>query len=114
MLVPKLCVFMHYKILNKGYTIPINGISGYRHIICRLAQVKEKLQLVSHDQLFSLQLLAEELKKIFCKTRWKHEILCIVATHDKKLQLRASDNNYFTFGSTEKVRHGQLPLLEVL
>lgn len=47
-------VFMLYKIINKGCTIPINGISGYHHVICRLAQVKEKLQLISQYQLIPL------------------------------------------------------------
>lgn len=36
---------------TKGCALPIYGITGYHHVICRLAQVKEKLQLISQYQL---------------------------------------------------------------
>lgn len=108
---------MLYEIVNKGCTIPVNGLSGHRHVICRLAQVEEKLQLISQYQIVPLQLLTELLEIISCKTRpKKYELLLHVSqTHDIKLQLGASDKvSHFTFGSSHKVSHSQLPLLEVL
>lgn len=67
---------MLYEIVNKGCTIPVNGLSGHRHVICRLAQVEEKLQLISQYQIVPLQLLTELLEIISCKMRPKNMSFC--------------------------------------
>lgn len=45
-------------------TIPINGISGGLHVLGRLTQVKQQLELVSQNQVVPLQFVAKELNKI--------------------------------------------------
>lgn len=52
-------------------SLPIDGISGYLHVISRLAQVKEKLQLITQYQLIPLQLLTEQLNIIPCNITFK-------------------------------------------
>lgn len=53
--------------------LPVYGISSNHHIFCTLAQVKEKLQLISQYQLIPLQLLIEEFNKISCT--WWEDVL---------------------------------------
>lgn len=75
------------KLSIQGCTSPINGISDYHHIICRLAQVKQKLKLISQYQLILLQLLAEELNIISCKMRGNNELLDINTQDEKQTQI---------------------------